>query len=215
MSTCLRSSSAFRFWLVVLWHAQRATFAIALLPSPMGFHSASSFVSFDSYFSGLPFVGWPVPRDSRLRLSCGCGVRIACVPRLAGSMLGVAACGDMWPTGGALPADLWSANTGCTKIGLLAWFLSDFGIFSWIIQLNLDKVTSSFAIFSIREKNCEEFIKEQYISFAKKVLNDSQTDNTKKTLWNASRWCSNFKESLPHLTKNLLDDPLTDFKEKP
>lgn len=72
-----------------------------------------------------------------------------------------------------------------------------------ILRLKLDKVTSSFAISSIWEKNCEEFIKEQYISFAKKVLNDSQTDNTKKTLWNHSSWCSNFKESLTHLTKNL------------
>lgn len=72
------SSSAFQFWLVVLWHAQRATFPIALLPSPMGFYSASSFLWF--LFSGLPFVGWPAPRDSRLCLSCGCGVQIACVP---------------------------------------------------------------------------------------------------------------------------------------
>lgn len=34
---------------------------------------------------GLPFVGWPAPRVSRLRLSCGCGVWITCL-RLSPSL---------------------------------------------------------------------------------------------------------------------------------
>lgn len=92
-----------------LTRAASSQFPIALLPSPMGFHAASSFYWF--LFFWVAFCGL----TSATRQPSAIVLWVWGADSLRAFLLGVAACGDMWPTGGAFPADLWPEPAVCTK----------------------------------------------------------------------------------------------------